>query len=147
VSRVVLVVGGLLALGWAVLGLPVIRIVFGDAFSGAYGPLVVLLPGMVTLGIQRVCSAPALRTGRPGWILGISALSLGANAALNVWWIPKWGLYGASAASSLSYTASTLLFFIWTTKLAGVPLRGALRVTPQERQTLQRLARRLPLIP
>lgn len=141
-SRAVLVVGGVLALGWAVLGLPLIRILFGDAYSRAYGPLVALLPGMLTLGVQRVCSAPALRTGRPGVILAISALSLAANALLNVWWIPKWGLYGASAASSVSYSASTLLFFMWTARLAGVPLRQALRVTPEDRQRLRSFARR-----
>jgi len=141
-SRAVLVVGGVLALGWTLLGLPLIRIAFGDAYSGAYGPLVALLPGMVTLGIQRVCSAPALRTGRPGVILAISALSLAANALLNVFWIPKWGLYGASVASSLSYTASTLLFFIWTTRLAGVPLRKALGFTSEDRQSLQHLLQR-----
>jgi Na+-driven multidrug efflux pump len=71
-------------------------------------------------------------------ILGISALSLSANAVLNVWLIPKWGLYGASAASSASYTASTLLFFTWTARLARVPLRDALRVTPSEVHNLVR---------
>jgi O-antigen/teichoic acid export membrane protein len=140
-SRAVIVVGGALALGWLVLGLPVIRIVFGDAYAGAYGPLVALLPGMITLGVQRVCSAPALRTGRPGVIFAISALSLTANALLNVVWIRRWGLYGASFASTVSYTASTLLFFIWTARLAGQPLREALRVTAEDRQLLQRLVR------
>jgi O-antigen/teichoic acid export membrane protein len=137
-SRAALVVGGVLAIGWVVFGKAVIRIVFGDAYAGTYAPLVALLPGMVTLGVQRVCSAPALRTGRPGMILGISALSLSANAVLNVWLIPNWGLYGASAASSASYTASTLLFFTWTARLARVPLRDALRVTPSEVHNLVR---------
>ncbi|MGH7394711.1 MAG: polysaccharide biosynthesis C-terminal domain-containing protein, partial [Candidatus Methylomirabilales bacterium] len=98
---------GLVSMGvaslWAAAGIAVIRVFFGPAFAPAYLPLVGLLPGMVFLGMQRMCGAPALRAGRPGRITAIYALSLLCNVALNLWWIPNWGPLGAALASSISY--------------------------------------------
>lgn len=125
-SRAVVVVGAVLALGWAVLGVPVIRVVFGAEYAGSYLPLVVLLPGMIALGVQRVCSAPALKAGRPLLILGISAASLVCNAVLNVFWIPRYGLVGASAASTVSYVLSTAFFYAWSLRASGAPAVQAL---------------------
>jgi O-antigen/teichoic acid export membrane protein len=111
-----------LALLWAVGGIPVIRIFFGQAFGPAYLPLVGLLPGIVFLGMQRVCGGPILRTGRPGRIAAIYAVSLPCNAALNLWWIPMWGPLGAALASSISYGLGAMLFLVWTARLAEVSL-------------------------
>jgi O-antigen/teichoic acid export membrane protein len=111
-----------LAVLWAAGGIVVIRILFGPAFLPAYAPLVSLLPGMVFLGMQRVCGGPVLRTGRPGRIAAIYAVSLPCNGALNLWWIPMWGPLGAALASSVSYGLGAMLFLAWTARLAEVPL-------------------------
>jgi O-antigen/teichoic acid export membrane protein len=111
---------------WAVGGAAVIRLFFGPAFAPAYLPLVGLLPGMVFLGMQRVCGGPALRTGRPGKITAIYAVSLLCNLALNLWWIQAWGPLGAALASSVSYGLGALLFLAWTARLAKAPLSEAI---------------------
>lgn len=117
---------GLLGMGvvslWAAAGIAVIRVFFGPAFAPAYLPLAGLLPGMLFLGMQRMCGAPALRAGRPGRITAIYALSLLCNVALNLWWIPNWGPLGAAVASSISYGLGAVLFLAWTARLAGAPL-------------------------
>jgi len=107
---------------WAAGGMVVIRVFFGSEFTPAYLPLIVLLPGMVFLGMQRMCGGPALRTGRPEIITAIYALSLLCNGMLNLWWIPTWGPLGAAVASSVSYGLSAVLFLVWTARLAGVPV-------------------------
>jgi O-antigen/teichoic acid export membrane protein len=107
---------------WAAAGIVVIRVFFGPAFAPAYLPLVGLLPGMVFLGMQRMCGAPALRAGRPGRITAIYGLSLLCNVALNLWWIPNWGPFGAGLASSISYGLGAVLFLAWTARLARAPL-------------------------
>ena len=104
---------------WLVCGWPLVNLVYGRAFGPAYLPLVLLLPGMVFIGMQRVCGAPALRSGRPWWVAGIMGASLALNAALNVWWIPIFGPSGAALASTVSYVVSALVFLIWTIRLAG----------------------------
>ena len=110
------------AILWAAGGIVVIRILFGPAFLPAYAPLVGLLPGMVFLGMQRVCGGPVLRTGRPGRIAAIYAVSLPCNVALNLWWIPRWGALGAALASSVSYGLGAMIFLMWTARMASVPL-------------------------
>ena len=132
-SRAVLVVGVAMALGWTVLGAPLIHLVFGPEYSGSYWPLVMLLPGMVALGVQRVCSAPALRAGRPWLILAISAGSLVCNAVLNIFWIPRYGLVGASAASTVSYVISTAFFYVWILRISGARAGAALRFDRTDR--------------
>lgn len=132
----------LLALGvaviWTAVGMGAIRIVFGAAFADAYGPLVGLLPGMVFLGMQRVCGGPALRAGKPGRITGIYALSLLCNIALNLVWIPRWGPLGASLASSVSYGAGAVMFLAWMARLAGAPLFASLVPRRSDWQVLWR---------
>jgi O-antigen/teichoic acid export membrane protein len=125
-SRATIAFGLIIALAWIVLGAPMIRLVFGADFLPAYTALLVLLPGVVLMGVQRVCGAPALRTGRPAVIAAIYGLSLCCNVLLNVAWIPRWGLIGASAASTVSYSLSTLLFVAWTARLAEVSVVRAL---------------------
>lgn len=121
---------GLLGIGvaslWAAAGIAVIRVFFGPAFAPAYLPLVGLLPGMVFLGMQRVCGGPALRAGRPGRITAIYAFCLLCNGALNLWWIPTWGPLGAALASSVSYGLGALLFLVWTARLAKAPLSAGM---------------------
>ena len=133
-SRAVVVVGAVMALGWLILGAPLIRVVFGPEYSGSYWPLVMLLPGLIALGVQRVCSAPALRAGRPWLILAISAASLACNAVLNIFWIPRYGLVGASAASTVSYVLSTACFYAWILRISRVPAGVALRFDQADRR-------------
>ncbi len=115
-------VNGVLALAccglWVMLGGFAIRVLFGAEFSPAYQPLVALLPGIFFLSMERVCSGPTLRSGRPMWIAGIYGISLLCNAALNMWWIPLWGISGAALASSVSYALEALIVLTWTVRLA-----------------------------
>ncbi len=106
---------------WIAAGSTVIRIFFGTEFAPAYPPLVALLPGMVFLGMQRVCGAPLVRTGRSGRLATIYALSLLLNILLNLRWIPAWGPLGAGLASSVSYGLGALLILGWTARVAKVP--------------------------
>jgi O-antigen/teichoic acid export membrane protein len=125
-ARAMVIIGLLLSAGWIVFGRLLIRVAFGTDYLPSYGPLVALLPGIFMLSLQRICSAPALRAGKPSWFVFISGASLACNAALNAFWIPRWGLYGASVASALSYSISSMLFIVWTTRNAGASLSDAL---------------------
>lgn len=125
-ARANLVIGASVATAWAIVGGTVVRVIFGAEYMPAVLPMLVLLPGMVLLGMQRVAGAPVLRAGRPGIMLSIYLASLTCNLVLNTLWIPRWGLVGASAASTVSYTISTVLFLAWVARLAGAPLLPSL---------------------
>jgi len=122
-ARANALVGGTLALGWVALGVPVIRFAFGREFGPSYLPLVVLLPGIICMGMQRACGGAVLRSGHPWRMTAIQAASLMCNAALNVWLIPALGVPGAALASTLSYATGATIFLVWTSHLASMPVR------------------------
>lgn len=140
-ARINGIVGAAIALTLALAALPLVTWLFGDAFGPAVLPLVVLLPGIVALGMQRVCGAPALRAGRPSRILAIYAAALSVNVLLNAFWIPSLGIVGASLASTVSYTVGSVLFLTWTARLAHVPLAGAIRVRAADLDAISNAAR------
>jgi O-antigen/teichoic acid export membrane protein len=110
---------------WAIVGFPLIVFAFGKPYAGSYLPLLVLLPGVAFMGMQRVCGGPVLRAGRPSRIVWINVLSLAANVVLNLWWIPIWGATGAAAASSCSYAFGATLFLRWTAGMGAAAFPGS----------------------
>lgn len=110
------------ALGWVAIGDVLVSTFFGQAFAAAYLPLVVLLPGITFLGVQRMAGAVVLRTGQARTMIVINAMSLLCNVLLNLWWIPSAGIVGAAAASSLSYGLSAFLFLWWMARIGGTSL-------------------------
>jgi O-antigen/teichoic acid export membrane protein len=120
-------IGGALAIGWAVVGSPFIAFAFGRAFLPAYLPLALLLPGVVGLGLQRACGPAVVRGGHAWGLAAIQAASLSVNAWLNAMLIPKMGAAGAALASSISYSISAAIVLRWTARMAGDSLwRGAM---------------------
>jgi O-antigen/teichoic acid export membrane protein len=114
-NGVVAIAAGLL---WTVLGAVFIKVFFGPDFSPAYKPLVALLPGIVCLSMERMCSGPTLRAGKSPVIAIVYAGSLTCNVSLNLLLIPVWGMLGASIASSISYGLEALVILAWTARLA-----------------------------
>jgi O-antigen/teichoic acid export membrane protein len=124
-ARASTIVGSLGAAGWLATASLVVPFVFGEAFRDAVVPLLVLLPGMVALGLQRACGAAIVRAGRPWRLASIHAGSLAINTALNLWWIPLYGPAGAAAASTVSYGASAAAIVVWTASVAEARLAEA----------------------
>ncbi len=50
---------------------------------------------------------------RTKFILFASALACAANIALNLWWIPHWGMYGAAYATAAAYALEALLMYFY----------------------------------
>jgi len=140
-ARVNALLGTALACVAAVVSGPAIRLVYGPAYNPAVWPMIVLLPGVVFMGMQRVCGAPALRAGKPERIAAIYGTTLGLNIVLNVLWIPRFGISGASLASSVSYALGSLLFLLWTARMARLPLSQAIRFDAADREAATNAAR------
>jgi len=121
--RANILLGITLAAAWTIAGVIAIPVVFGRAYAPAYRSLVFLLPGIVFLGVQRVCGPAVLRSSRPWRIVAIQGFSLSCNLALNLWTIPRLGPPGAAVASAVSYALGATIFVVWTTRLAETRIR------------------------
>ena len=100
-----------MVLGGAVLaplGVIAVPMLFGGAFQVAVPLAALLVPATVILGMNHVVSAAFRGIGRPeigstSEVVGV-AVTIAALAAL----LPRYGVYGAAAASLLAYGASHL---------------------------------------
>jgi O-antigen/teichoic acid export membrane protein len=118
-GRMVLALSAVAALALALVGRPVIQLLFGDAYAAAYLPMLWLLPGVVALSLSRVLSSDIAARGRPGLNALIAALALVCNVGLAWWLIPAFGMAGAAAAASVVYLLVTLVKVVFYLQLTG----------------------------
>jgi len=83
---------------------PLIEILFGPDFKGATIPLLILLPGVALLSCARVLANDMAARGRVGVNTVLSGVVLLTNITFNMILIPEYGIAGAAAATTISYT-------------------------------------------
>jgi O-antigen/teichoic acid export membrane protein len=99
-----LTAAGAVAIG--LLGKLGIRIVYGQAFLSAYLPMLALLPGVVLLGAGKVLTNEIAGRGFPHYNSINSGLGLVLTVIFDLVLIPRYGVLGASWASTISYGAN-----------------------------------------
>ncbi|MFL5675658.1 MAG: polysaccharide biosynthesis C-terminal domain-containing protein [Chloroflexota bacterium] len=124
-----------------ILGPRLVRAVYGTQFADAGVALRLILPGIVAYSVVAVLSRYITGRGRPGMGTVILVSGLAVNIAINLVLIPRYGIAGAAAASSVSYLVTAILTLAVFVRLSGrglvetlvirrsdlVALRGALR--------------------
>ncbi len=90
----------------------VVRIMFGRAFLPSTAAFVWLLPGILSMAIEVVIVQFLNSIGYPIIVLWIWFFSVLTNVLLNLWAIPRFGIAGASAMSSISYTLTLVAIFV-----------------------------------
>ncbi len=111
----------LAGVGLAVIGRPFIRIVYSDDFLAAFEPLLALLPGVVLMGSAKVLTNEIAGRGYPHYNSINSGLALIVTIGLDLFLIPRYGVLGASVASSIAYTLiffTALGFYQWVSRRA-----------------------------
>ena len=117
-GRLNILTGLLVAAAWTAAGWLIIPWLFGEEFSPAYLPLLLLLPGMIAFGVQRLTGPLLLRTARSDVLILFNGTALAVSVTLDLFLIPSLGAAGAAAASSISYVVSAVLFVGWAIRLA-----------------------------
>ncbi len=105
-NKVVLVTAALMlptVLIAALAAAPIISIAFGRSFLPAVTPFAWLMPGTYFLGIETVMVQLLNSEGFPSIIVVAWIADTIINVALNLWAIPRYGITGASVASSVCY--------------------------------------------
>ena len=92
------------------------------AFGPSIPPLLVLLPGVAALSVTKVVAGYVSGIGRPGVTSYVNIVAFVLNAVANLILIPRFGIIGASAASLISYTASSMALTVIAARLTGMPI-------------------------
>ena len=109
-----------------------IQFVFGSGMIPALHPLWLLLPGIVTLSAAKVISSYLGGIGKPIYSTYIAAVTVTLTVGLDVLLIPRYGISGAAAASSIVYTC-TAIASVWIFKIeSGAGFLETLFVRPDD---------------
>lgn len=113
-----------LAAPWA------IRFFYGGQFAPSVAPFLLLLPGVCGLAAGSIQSAYLSGVGRVKTIAQIAAAGLALNVALNLVLIPRYGISGAAAASSITYCAQAFVLVQSVARLTQIPPLAMLTSAP-----------------
>jgi O-antigen/teichoic acid export membrane protein len=126
IYRPILVVTAAIVVAGALIGTPLLPVVFGEDYSGSVTPYLWLLPGalgFVTLG---VFGAALLSSSRP-FLSSVGQLTaLAVGVALDFALIPAFGASGAAAAASVAFCAGGAVAAVAFSRVSDVPLRELL---------------------
>ncbi|HEV8489964.1 MAG TPA: polysaccharide biosynthesis C-terminal domain-containing protein [Candidatus Limnocylindrales bacterium] len=102
-----------------ILGPRLVEIVYGAEFGEAGDALRLILPGVVAYSVVAVLSRYIVGQGRPGTGTAVLLSGLILNVASNLVLIPRFGILGAAASSSISYAVTALLTLFVFRRLSG----------------------------
>lgn len=125
IFRLTLVITTLGAFFLALIGKPFIQLVYSSLFLSAFAPMLWLLPGVVLLGAAKVLTNEIAGRGYPHYNSVNSGLALVLTIGFDLLLIPRWGVTGAAAASSISYAATfvlAILFYQTASRKTAPPL-------------------------
>lgn len=118
-TRTTLAVSLVLAIPAALLGPRFVRFVYGASFADAGVALRLIIPGVVAYSVVAILSRYLTGRGRPGTGTLVLLLGLGTNIAANLVLVPRFGINGAAAASSLSYGLTAVVILVVFLRVSG----------------------------
>ncbi|MBI5231287.1 MAG: oligosaccharide flippase family protein [Coriobacteriales bacterium] len=102
VTRLLIAFSFVLTAGLALIVRPLIALAFGPEFVNASIVFALLVPGILSWALSSQLQAYLATHGR--LFPGLGAIALALNLTLNLVLIPRFGMYGAAVATSISYS-------------------------------------------
>jgi O-antigen/teichoic acid export membrane protein len=118
VTRYTLLFTLLLALGMAALAPVALPVIYPADYIASYVPILLLLPGCVGFALARPILAIGQGKGDLRPLVAATGGAASANVVLNGLLIPRYGMYGAAAATSISY-GLMFVFHVWSARKVG----------------------------
>jgi len=109
-----------------------IDLLFGDEFSPARTPLILLMPGIIAACATRVLGSYLFSQGRIIYNTYATLIALGLTIALDFVLIPPLEVEGAAIASSIAYAASLTATLYWYRRESGGSISEALLFRPAD---------------
>jgi O-antigen/teichoic acid export membrane protein len=115
-----IVVAGSLTIGLSSYWL--VPVLFSLEYSNSVLPLVIILPGIISLSISKLLSADLSARGSPQYSTYVSILNFCMNIGFNIILIPRIGIAGAALSSTISYSAALILQAYFYKRIANVSI-------------------------
>mgnify|MGYP000283054355 CR=1 FL=1 len=128
VTRYTLLLAALMALGMIALADVAVPVYFGEAATPAIEPLLILLPGAVGFAVARPILAVSQGKGELGYPIVATGIAAVANVLLNLVLVPRYGMNGAAAATSVGY-GSMFVLHVWSARNIGFDPLSDVRLT------------------
>jgi O-antigen/teichoic acid export membrane protein len=119
------------------LGPRLVRFVYGSAFSDAGVALRLILPGIVAYSVVAVLSRYIVGRGRPGVGTLVLLAGLAMNIVANLILVPRFGINGAAASSSISYGLTAIVTLAVFRHLSGRGIVETLVIQPHDVRALR----------
>jgi O-antigen/teichoic acid export membrane protein len=144
VCRLTLLITVVSAAGIALIGRPLIVLLFHRRYLASAAPMWLLLPGAVSMAAYKILWRNFSGRNRQQVTVIASALALALNVGINLVLIPRFKASGASIASSFSYTFGTVILLVVFVRQSGIGYRDTLIVQRADlREEWARIRRRL----
>jgi O-antigen/teichoic acid export membrane protein len=137
-TRTTIAVALVAAIPAFIFGPRLVRFVYGSEFADAGVALRLILPGVVAYSVVAVLSRFIVGQGRPGIGTLVLVTGLAINIVCNLVLIPRFGILGAAASSSISYGVTALVTLAVFRQLSG---RGWAETLIVRRRDVEAVAR------
>ena len=95
-----------------VIAAPLVTLLFGASFAGAARPLQILAGGALFVFCTWILHAAAIATNLDRRLFMTTVVGLGTNVALNLLFIPRWGINGAASATVIAEAVTVMLLIV-----------------------------------
>jgi O-antigen/teichoic acid export membrane protein len=131
-TRSMLGLSVLAAIPLALLAPTLVELVYGAPFREAGVALQVMLPGVVAYSIVAILAHFIIAWGAPGRATAIMLAGLAVNLVANWLLIPAYGMLGAAAAATISYSVTAALTLFVFTRISGRSVAETLIPRPSD---------------
>lgn len=133
-SMLALIVTGAIPL-WLVAPM-LVELFYGVPFREAGVAFQIILPGVVAYSIVSVLTNFLIAWGAPGRVAAVAILGLTVNLAANMLMIPAFGMVGAAASASISYSTTAVAMVLLYRHISGRGLGETLVVRRSDARRL-----------
>ena len=95
-----------------VIAAPLVTLLFGPSFAGAARPLQILAGGALFVFCTWILHAAAIATNLDRRLFMTTVIGLGSNVALNLLFIPRWGINGAASATVIAEAVTVTMLIV-----------------------------------
>jgi O-antigen/teichoic acid export membrane protein len=118
---------------------PLLPLIYGASYTPMLVPLLLLLPGVVTLSLFKVLSVGFFGRGQPMLASWVALIGLVFQVGVDIMLIPRLGIAGAALASSLAYSLMGVLGCILYTRTTHVPIHTLFLLRSDDWRVYKRL--------